>query len=261
MQDKLKDTGFVGDLEWIFNQEGSGTRFYKSSVYFPDDILNPQTNAGITIDPGVDIGNCDRTTALAVLSFYQNEEILSSSLKGLLLTAIGKKRKSAAAWMVEHRRFFKNVFNVPIQLSIQVLQYYSAPGYWVPLQEAMPGLLTISNLPVKKAVHTSLLDMAYNRGCAKTIDLAKNYIASNTFSELALAIRGVKSCSIGLTDRRKDESLIIMAALALGNKFTININTDINPRPLTAIPMEDIEDYLQQQIPAALDKVLENSND
>lgn len=252
MEDKLKDTGFVGDLEWIFNQEGSGTRFYKSSVYFPDNILNPTTNSGITIDPGVDIGNCDRATALAVMSFYQNEELLSSSLKSLLITAIGKKGRSAAAWMAEHRKFFKNIFNVPIHLAIQVLQYYSAPGYWGPLQEVMPDLLTISNPSLKKAVHTSLLDMAYNRGCAKTIALARNAITRHDFSLLADEILTVKSCNAGLNGRRKDESLLIKSALTLGNRFQIIINSDINPMPLTTITVGDTEDYLLTHLPEVM---------
>ena len=252
MEDKLKNTGFVGDLEWIFNQEGSGTRYYHSSVYFPDSLEKPVTKSGITIDPGVDLGNCDRQTALAVLSYYQNEELLSSSLKSLLLTAIGKKGKSAAAWMTEHRKFFKNVFNVPIHMSLQVLQYYSAPGYWEPLAEAMPELLTISNLSVKRAVHTALLDMAYNRGCRKTIALARNAITRHDFNLMADEILTVKSCTDGLNRRRTDESMLIKAALALGNRFTFIINSDLNPRPLTAIPMDDIEDYVKIYLPEVL---------
>jgi hypothetical protein len=251
VEDKLKNTGFVGDLEWIFNQEGSGARFYKSSVYFPDNISNPTTNSGITIDPGVDIGNCDRATTLAVINFYQEEELLSASLKSLLLTAIGKKGRSAAAWMTEHRKFFKNIFIAPIHLSIQVLQYYTAPVYWKPLEEAMPDLLTISNPSIKKAVHTALLSMAYNRGCTKTIALARNWITRHDFGNLAESIEEVKSCSPALTDRRKDESLLIKAAMALGDRFTINIK-DLNPRPLTTITTEDTEDYLLTHMPEVL---------
>ena len=239
----LNKIGFCGDLRWVHNEEGSGAKIYKSSVYFPDSITKPRTHSGITIDPGVDLGNSELKDVNEVIQHYYSEGLLTQEQISLLLKAFGKKRFEAIEWLKQYKSFFKNKFLVPELTAVYVMDKYSAPDYWLPLVSQLKGLLEIENAAVKKAVHTALLSHAYNSGVFKTIKLASVPVREKRWNELAEDIQQVVSATQALKDRRQREGLIIKSAIKLDTRFELQF-ADVKPRPVTTISSIFKEDLL-----------------
>lgn len=232
----LSKMGFKGDLRWIYNEEGSGARYYKSSVYYPDSRKNPRTNSGVTIDPGLDLGNADIKLIEEVIGQYVSGGLLSLNLALKMRTAFGRKKQDAIDWINKYELLYKNIFLVPEITATYVLDKYSAPVYWKPLINAVPELLTLSE-KIAPAIHTALLSQAYNRGCQRVIKLSKNHIADGTFLHLALEIKELNKSSKSLNARRNREADLIVSALNQKENFVISF-IDVNPLPLTSIPVE-----------------------
>lgn len=247
MSKSLTDLGFAGDLLWVYNEEGSGAKFYKSSAYFPDSRTNPRSQSGITIDPGLDLGHADITVINRVLSFYETQGFLTSPQKSLLLSAVGKKKFEAINWISRHEASFKRKFLVPELVAIQVMNNFTAPPYWSPLTLAIPELLNIQSKHLKTAVHTSLLSHSYNRGAGRAVSLAKNYIINDDYSGLANAIKNVNHPMESLNKRRKKEGDLILDSLKLKEKFSPIIE-DVNPLPVTAIPFPERDPLIIKEV-------------
>lgn len=230
----LNKIGFCGDLRWVFNEEGSGAKFYKSSVYFPDDLTDPQSQSGITIDPGLDLGHAEPRIINEVLQFYFSENLINQEQLNLLLKAFGKKRYEAIAWIKEYKSFFKNKFLVPELTAVYVMDKYTAPSYWLALVAHCKELLEIENTAVKCAVHTALLSHAYNRGAIRTIKLTSVLVREKKWIELADVIQQVYSPMQSLVDRRQREGLLIKAAVKLDKSFDMQF-PDLAARPVTSI--------------------------
>lgn len=229
----INKLGFEGSLAWVHNEEGSGALYYKSSVYFPDDLFHPVTHSGVTIDPGLDLGNASPKLCKDVIDYYASEKLLSIKQISALRDAFKLKRKEAANWMRIHRNLFKFKFLVPEKLASEVMAKYTAPKYWQPLINLMPGLLEIVPYNLKRAVHTSLLSHSYNRGAADAISLATNYLIKEDYCGLAKAIRSVKHKSQSLNERREREAYLIEKAL-MEDKFADDFLA-LNPIPLEII--------------------------
>ena len=244
-ESKLNKAGFAGSIQWVHNEEGSGAKIYHSSVYFPDSLTNPKTQSGVTIDPGVDMGNCDVALINKVINTYFLQDVLSKKLVTRLKSAIGNKGIYAALWMKENGKWFKNDFLVPDPVALDVMENITALEYWNPLVKAMPGLLKIKSASIKKAVHTALLSMSYNRGWEKTILLAKEFIAVDNYDGLSKKISNVRHSLKALTDRRKREAGLIYAALEQQDDFAITFE-DIKVLPVTAIPHGLKENVMKQ---------------
>lgn len=243
--DKLSKLGFNGNLRWIHNEEGSGAEFYGRSVYFPDSITKPQTESGITIDPGIDLGSGNRKVIYDVINFYAQENLLTTLQVTYLREAVGLKKLSAINWLKNYKSAFKNKFLVPDNIALQMLVEYSAPPYWKPLVDNVPGLNKIRSEYIKNAVHTALLSMSYNRGWAKTAKLAKEFVEVCNWDGLAKKIQSVKHRMDSLNDRREREGNLILAALEFKQDFTINIDK-IFVRPVTTLPYEQKDMILSQ---------------
>jgi hypothetical protein len=233
----IKEMGFCGNLQWILNEEGSGAKFYRSSAYYPDNRANPVTSSGVTIDPGVDLGNGDRDMIDDVLEYYLRIGLLDGVQNALLRQAIGLKKFNAIDWINENEKHFKNKFLVKTDTAEIVAGRYSAVNYWRYLVDKLPELLQI-NLPfMAPSVHTALLSLAYNWGMSRTVDLVAYPIKTRNYSELSARILTVKHNSRALNERREREAELIYTAAAKGKEFAIDINENLNPEPLTVIPI------------------------
>ena len=241
---KLKKAGFAGSVKWIHNEEGSGAKIYHSSVYFPDSLTNPKTKSGVTIDPGVDMGNCDLALINSVLNQYYIYEVLSRKLFDKIKSAIGYKGIEAAIWIKNYGYLFKNNFMVPEPVALEIMENFTAPEYWNPLIKAMPAILKIKDSKLKAAVHTALLDMSYNRHWTKTILLAKEFVEKNDYAGLAKKISLVRHSLKSLTDRRKREAGLIYAAIEMQDDFDFTFE-DLKPLPVTSIASDFKESVLK----------------
>ena len=240
IQSNLENLGFAGHLLWVYNEEGSGAKFYKSSVYFSDDPKTPLIEGGVTIDPGLDLGHCAKKISLAVINEYFNAGYLTGTQVNLLKSAIGLKTKEAAVWIRKYADAFKHRFLVEAAAAVKVMDAYTAPSFWNVLKFKIPGLLEIKNLKIKKAVHTALLSHAYNRGPMPAVNLAKQHVINQDWEALAHAIREVKHQSKSLNDRREREAALISGAVIFKEEFHITF-TNINPLPASAIPHDKVD--------------------
>ncbi len=234
-ENKLKKAGFEGSLQWVYNEEGSGAKMYQSSVYYPDSLINPKTRSGVTIDPGIDLGNCDIPLINKVLRLYCRNNVLSEKLFDKIKSAIGYKGIDAAIWFKSYGQEFKIKFIVPEALAFEVMANITAIEYWKPLVKAMPGLLKIRRISARKAVHTALLSMSYNRGWKNTILLAREFIEMANYAGLAAKIAAVRHSLKSLTDRRKREADLIYAAIEQCDDFSYSFDY-LKPIPVTVIP-------------------------
>jgi hypothetical protein len=153
----LETMGFKGSLAWVHNEEGSGAKFYNSSCYFPDSRVKPQSNSGITIDPGLDLGQADDDLISEVIEFYLNKGLIDLTQSALLKKAKGLTKYDAIEWIRINEKYFKGKMLIPLDDSLYVMDKYTAPLYWKPLTESMPELLLISPNYKATAVHTALL--------------------------------------------------------------------------------------------------------
>lgn len=225
--------GFEGCLPWIHNEEGSGDRYYNSSVYYPDSMSKPRTKSGVTLDPGVDLGNSSPKLCKEVIGYFASQGELSSKQIVALKNAIGLKKEDAIAWMKFYIHLFKGKFNTPDEMDYFVMENYTAAPYWKPLKEHIPSIVSIKPLAVRKAIHTALLSNSYNRGSVATINLAKEFVEKEEYQGLARAIRGIKHTIQSLRDRRDREALLIESAI-IRNKFEEEF-LSLNPRPFEII--------------------------
>lgn len=242
---KLQKAGFAGSIQWVHNEEGSGAKIYGTSVYFPDSLTNPKTKSGVTIDPGVDMGNCDLNLINRVINKYVLHDVLTNKLANKLKSAVGNKGIYAALWLKDNKSWFKNNFRVPEYLALDVMENITAIEYWLPLVKAMPELLKIKSLYIKKAVHTALLSMSYNMGWGAVILMAKGFTAVGNYEGLAKKISNKRHSLKALTDRRKREAGLIYAALELKDNFDYSFE-DLKPMPMTVIPHALKESVIKQ---------------
>ncbi len=236
MESKLERLGFKGNLAWVLNEEGSGAKFYHSSVYYPDSRTNPQTLSGITIDPGVDLGNGDRYMIDDVLREYFNQGLLTGGEYSLIKSAVGKKKLGAIDWINTNEKFFKNKFLVPNDIALKMMGNYSADGYWKYLTDQVPELNSIIVPFMAIAVHTALLSFAYNYGASRVVQLTRYYLQTRDYNKIALIIGSIKHRCNALTERRKREADLINQAIKKMNDFKIVVDENINSMPLTTIP-------------------------
>jgi hypothetical protein len=246
----LKSLFFRGDLLWVYNEEGSGAKHYKSSAYYPDSLTDPQTQSGVTIDPGLDLGSADRNLIMEVINLYHREGCLHPSQMELLKMAIGKKRFDAIEWINKYRSEFKNEFLVPEELAVYVMDNITAPDYWEPIASGLPDLLKIEEDYLAKAIHTALLSYAYNRGWSRTIVIFKEICEKKDWVYAAATISNTQHKLKALNDRRKRESELIFDALYHQEKFVVSFQ-HINPKPLTTIPVslkDSVYHYLEAEM-------------
>jgi hypothetical protein len=248
MSTKLESLGFKGSAAFILNEEGSGAKYYKSSVYYPDSRTNPISSSGITIDPGVDLGNGDKNMIAQVLCFYRDNYFLNDILLSLLKTSIGLKKLDAAEWINNNERCFKNKVLVPDIAAQNIFSNYSGDDYWQYLILHIPELLSIPFDWIKKAVHTSLLDLAYNYGTGRTVYVAKARIQTGDYEALGNDIKAIRHKSKNLNERRDAEGNLILTACEKKESFVIELR-DVNPVPLTTLPFEMQETFTMNFVP------------
>lgn len=238
----LETMGFKGSLAWVHNEEGSGAKYYNSSCYFPDSRLKPQSCSGITIDPGLDLGQADDKLISEVLEFYLGKGLMDLTQVTLLKKAEGLTKYDAIEWIRKNEKYFKGKMLIPFDDSLFVMDKYTAPLYWKPLIEKMPELLLISPNYKASAVHTAVLSYSYNRGSKRTIEIAQDYLKLKNYDGLARAISNTYHSMKSLRDRRKKEAKIILDALE--KKSQVSVDLSINPLPLTTINTEEVEKVL-----------------
>jgi hypothetical protein len=221
MPTNMQTHGFLGSLAWVHAQEGSGAKYYGTSVYYPDDRKNPRTNSGVTIDPGLDLGNAAESLIQRVLEYYNSVGLLTVKQFQLLIQAVGLKKFDAIEWMRKHENEFMGAkeFAVPEGKALKVLDDYTAAEYWDPLCRALPKLKKINVLYMAEAVHTALLSMAYNRGATKTAELARKHLDICNYGGLAYEIKFLKQSTQSLRDRRHREAELIIDAIELKKDF------------------------------------------
>ncbi len=244
----LKKHGFRGNLAWVHNEEGSGAKFWNCSVYYPDDPYNIKTNSGVTVDPGVDLGHAPEYLIRNVFNYYNNAGHLGIRGMARLMNAVGKRREEAVQWMKSNIHMFEGIFKVDDKDAMYVMDMYTAPAYWLPLTKHMPRLAAIKEDYMASAVHTALLSMSYNRGAITTVNLAKSFVDVGDFGGLAFAIKMVKQATQSLRDRRKREANLIIDAIQFKENFEMTVK-ELNPMPLTAIPLMEREVLLMEYVP------------
>jgi hypothetical protein len=242
MNNALIQYGFKGNLAWVHNEEGSGLKYYGTSVYYPDNRKQPKTKSGVTIDPGLDLGNAAGSLISEVLNYYNEQGLLTVAQFKRLVTAVGLQKQDAAEWMDENEWAFKPGtpggvrFAVREKHALHVLEDYTADDYWIPLVKAMPRLRAIKESYVAEAVHTALLSQSYNRGFYATIETCRRFADIGDWGGMAYAIRGLKQPTQSLLGRRKREAALIVDAMYQKEKFTFTFE-DLKPEPLPLITM------------------------
>jgi hypothetical protein len=227
----LQELGFRGDVKWVLNEEGSGARAYKSSCYYPDDVNDIKTSSGITIDPGLDLGNADVSLVHNVLDIYMSKGLLTDYQRSLLLTAVGLKRNDAARWIKAHRKDYKNSFLVPIEFAAIIMSDFTAIPYWKHMKDEVDEIDT----RIISAVHTVALDLSYNKGWARAEKIF--HLAEHDINDTIADLRSCKESTRSLSGRREREAALIEKALAAVKEnvpleFTYD---DLNAVPLTVI--------------------------
>jgi len=240
MKQSINDLGFRGDLYFLHNEEGSGAKFYKRSCYYPDSVISPRTNSGITIDPGLDLGNANKDLCAQVLNLYASEKLITTMQLSLLFEAVGLKKHRAIAWLKANKGMFKNRFLVPDRVAVNVLRDITAVPYWRIVIGALPVLRTLDDL-MARGIHTSLLSLAYNASPARAITLSDRYLREGNYTLLANKIEFMPSPTGSLKQRRYREAELIRRVIMLKNKAikqqepVFNFE-ELNPMPLSVIP-------------------------
>lgn len=242
MSNALQQYGFRGNLAWVHNEEGSGLKSYGTSVYYPDSRKQPRTKSGVTIDPGLDLGNAAPTLIKEVLNYYNEQGLLTVAQYKRLMLAVGFTKADAIEWMEENEWAFKPGkpggvrFAVRDKHALFVLENYTADDYWIPLVKAMPRLKAIKENYVAEAVHTALLSQSYNRGYYATIETCRKFVEIGDFGGMAFAIKGLKQSTESSRGRRRREAALIVDAMYEKEKFTFTFE-DLKPEPLPLITM------------------------
>lgn len=190
--------GFDGDLDWVHEREG-----HRGTAYWPG------TNSGVTLDPGVDLGQVDWTTTGKLY-----DALLTSDQKGAVTRVLGLKGQNAKAALDAD----------PILRSIHVskedaerIMPHAAQSYWNQIVEGFPLLSTPDSLP---SVQTVFLSLAYNRG-PQNSDLIqlKAPLESKDWSDVANRIGAMQQdhTSEGIRVRRRMEADLIRAELEYVN--------------------------------------------
>ena len=189
---------FQGDPDWVHQQEG-----HRGNPYWPGG------QSGVTLDPGVDLGNADRQLA---------EQLFASRLTPeqwkAVGTVIGLKGESARQALQQD----------PILSSIRITQDqandimpYAARPYWKGISDRFASL-TASATPA--AVQTVLLSLAYNRGFKnEALDVLHDPLSSGNWAGVAKAIGEMQQDHPleGIRLRRRLEAALVEAELAYLN--------------------------------------------
>lgn len=128
---------FRGDLAWVHAREGHNGRPYW-----------PKGASGITIDPGIDLGQADPDLIREVLTGRLPEEQIAR------LLAVRKFRGDAAARKAREMRDI----TISRELAAELMPLVAAP-YWIAILARFPGLAV-----APPPAHTAMLSLAYNRG-------------------------------------------------------------------------------------------------
>ncbi|MDH4188362.1 MAG: pesticin C-terminus-like muramidase, partial [Nitrospira sp.] len=133
---------FQGDPDWVHQQEG-----HKGSPYWPGG------NSGVTLDPGIDLGQADR--ALVEQLFAPH---LTAAQWEAVRTVFGIKGEPARQ-ALERDPVVQSIRVTPEQADS--IMPYAARPYWKDISDRFSSL----KMPTTPAaVQTVLLSLAYNRG-------------------------------------------------------------------------------------------------
>ena len=242
MESKIEQSGFVGDLKFLLNEEGSGAKIYKNSCYYPDSRINPKTESGVTIDPGVDLANGSLTMVNDVINYYRSLNILSQTQASLLSGAIGLKKFNAINWIKIYESDFKYKFLVPLDVAANVMGNYSSVNYWKSIVNRVPNILNINPDNVKIAIHTAVISLAYNCGVGRAINTISNCINNKNYLDLSDIISSIPEKTNDLRERRKREGDLIKLALDTKQVFKISLDDlSIEPKSFDISDQFDID--------------------
>jgi len=143
-QNKVRELlrNFNGDLGWVHEREG-----HRGTPYWPGG------DSGVTLDPGVDLGQVSLQT---IQTFYQ--ALLTGEQRSAIQNVIGLKGTAA-----------KNALDAsPTLRSIRIgqddaerIMPMASQSYWNSIVIRFPELVATSVLP---SIQTVMLSLSYNRG-------------------------------------------------------------------------------------------------
>lgn len=185
---------FQGDPEWVHQQEG-----HRGSPYWPGG------KSGVTLDPGVDLGNADPK--------------LVERLYAPLLTPEQKRAVTQVLGMTgEHAK--QALTDDPILRGIRIssdqadaIMPYAAQPYWHGIFERFSSL-TAPTTPA--TVQTVLLSLAYNRGAQNAaLDSLKEPLSKRNWTGVANEIGNMQQDHEleGIRLRRRLEAALVLSEL------------------------------------------------
>ncbi len=186
---------FVGDLDWVHDQEGHIGRAYW-----------PGGQSGVTLDPGVDLGYADPDL---VEKLYQP---LLSDEQWQAVTQVFGTRAGEAREALGDDPVLRTIKMGRVQAE-EILPHAAKP-YWDRIAKRFATLKQEDTLP---AVQTVLLSLAYNRGPGNgALDVLKQPLEEQDWAEVASIVGNMQQDHPlkGIRKRRQWESRLIRAELA-----------------------------------------------
>lgn len=183
---------FDGDLDWVHQREG-----HNGTAYWPGGA------SGVTLDPGVDLGQVD---AGSIDRLYR--ALLSAEQCGAAKKCLGLRGEKARLALAAD----------PILQTIRItrddagrLMPFTSRSYWREISARFPRLLSAGILP---SVQTVFLSLAYNRGAANSdLDRLTQCLQSFDWDGIADRIGAMQQDHPleGIRVRRRDEANLIRA--------------------------------------------------
>jgi len=143
-QSKVRELlrNFDGDLSWVHEREG-----HRGTAYWPGGA------SGVTLDPGVDLGQVGSET---IQAFYGT--LLTEEQRGGILNVIGLKG-AAAKSALDNSPTLRTI-RIGKEDAERIMPLVSQ-RYWDNIVNRFPALVAANILP---SVQTVLLSLSYNRG-------------------------------------------------------------------------------------------------
>jgi GH24 family phage-related lysozyme (muramidase) len=183
---------FEGDLGWVHEREG-----HRGAPYWPGGL------SGVTLDPGVDLGQLSWD---AIRPFY--ESLLTEEQQRAVRTVIGLKGEGAK------QALDANPTLRAIRLSrdeADRIMPLASQKYWDGIVNRFPMLGSANALP---SVQTVLLSLSYNRGVGnRDLDQLQDPLGNNNWNEVASRIGAMQQNHEleGIRIRRRMEADLIQA--------------------------------------------------
>lgn len=187
-------TKFLGDLDWVHQQEG-----YRGRPYWPGGA------SGVTLDPGIDLGHAPMDFIEALYG-----PLLTNRQMDALRLVSGFKGTDARD-ALKRSRLIQSIRITSVE-GVALMPHTAKP-YWDGITRRFPAL-TRKDTPA--SVQTVLLSLAYNRGILnRHLEPLGAPLEAKRWSEVAATIGSMQQNHRlkGIRIRRRQERMVIEAEL------------------------------------------------